>query len=173
MPARSRQTGFSLVELLIAMALLALLMVSIATAVHASFKSYETNERIAAATQATRTVLGRMMQEVRTASDVECTSMELTIYPPEDDSSADKLQYSLEAGALIYRRWVGTSVSVHTLLGGDDDVTVNSFTVFAETDDDGEGGTIVKSVTVSLSISVGDETLPVTTSAALRKNQEY
>ncbi len=170
MPTPSRQTGFTLAELLIAMALLVLLMVSLATAVHASLKSYEVNEQIASATQATRTVLSRMMQEVRTASDVDCTTLELTVYPPEGSGTVDKLRYSLQNGALIYTRWIGASSTDHTLLGGDDDVIVNSFMVWATLDD---GGTIVKSVTVSLNISVGDETLPVTTSAALRRNQEY
>jgi len=168
-----RQKGLSLVEMLIAMTLLALLMTSIVSAVYASLRSYEANERIAAATQAARTVLTRMMREVRTASDVEYTSMSLTIYPPEGDGNPDKIEYRLEGSALTYTRWNGASTGVHTLLGGEGDpVSVSSFYVSGQTGMDQEEP-YIKSITVAVNLAVGNEVLPVVASAALRCNQEY
>ncbi len=61
---RTRTKGFSFVEVLIALTLMAVLMTSIAAVVHASLQSYRENELITSMTQAARSILTRMMRDV-------------------------------------------------------------------------------------------------------------
>lgn len=164
--------AFTLVEVLIAAALLALLLSAVAVAMHASVQGYRENEHLTAMTQAARSVLARMMREVRTADEVDTTTFTLSILPPVDGSGVTLIQYAWTAGQLAYSRTTGAGTTTEVLLGGNTAVSAQSFTVTRET---GVAGplTYTKTVTATITFAAGGRTFAVTASADVRRNQEY
>ena len=77
------RNGFTLVELLLALALMGILLASVAAAFHASIQSYEVNTTIADATQAARSIMDRLARDVRQAHSVTATTSSVT---PSDGS---------------------------------------------------------------------------------------
>jgi prepilin-type N-terminal cleavage/methylation domain-containing protein len=172
MPRPPNRTGFSLVEVLIALALLAAILTAVAAAIQASLQSYRDNETITEATQTARSCLARMMREVRTADEVDSTSTSLTIIPPLDGSGLTQIQYELSGGALYYRRTVGGATTSQALLATTDDVRISSFNISRVTGTSG-GTPYTKSVTVRIGLSADGQSFYTTASASLRRNQEY
>jgi len=166
------RAGFSLVEILIAMALTAALLTSVAAAIQAALASYRENEAITEATQTARSCLTRMMREVRTADEVDSASGRLTILPPADGSGLTQLQYELSNGALYYRRTVGGTTTSQTLMATTDDVRIGTFNISSVTGTSG-GTTYTKSVTVKIGLTSDGKTFYTTSSASLRRNEEY
>lgn len=165
--------AFTLVEVLLSLAILAMLMAAIGSAVYASLDSYEQNEHIASATQATRAVLDRISRDIRTAAAVSAGSTQITIITPAG-SEAQQIDYDWDSGdgVLYYRRKVDGSTTSYPLLG-DGDVTISSFSVTYETGLDWEGISCTKSVTVLLDIAIDGKTFTMTGSASPRRNQLY
>jgi prepilin-type N-terminal cleavage/methylation domain-containing protein len=164
--------GFSFVEVLIAVVLMAMLMTSVAAAVHAALQSYRENELITSMTQSARSILTRMMRDVRTADEVDSTSTSLSILPPDDGSGVTLIQYELAGGTFYYRRTVGSTTTSEVLLAPGDQVSVDSFTVTRQT---GIRDSLVytESVTATITFTAGGRTFTVTASADPRRNQEY
>ncbi len=170
---RKQQKGFTLLELLISISLLAMLMASVAAAVHASLQSSTENTKLAALTQSARSVLNRITHDVRTAAAVDVTSTAVTIIPPAG-SGMDQIQYEFADGVLYYRRTVSGSQESFVLIGSaDENVTVGSFLVLSEIGLDWQGVSCTKSVTVTLGLTSGSNTLTVTASASPRRNQTF
>ncbi len=170
MPSPKKNRGFTLVEALLSLALLATLLASVAVAVHASLQSYTANDRIASITQASRVILSRMMSEVRSAANVNSSATQLTITPPDDGSGLQQIQYEYTGGQLHYRRTVNGVQSDHVLLGdGADGIVISAFSIVRE--DSNEG--IPLSVKARLVLTKGTASFGVTASAAIRRNQEY
>ena len=170
MPSPRKTRAFTVVEALLALTILAMLLASVAVAVHASMQSYTENERMAAVTQASRVILSRMMREVRTATDVDSTATLLTITPADDGSGLEQIQYQYTGGLLYYRRTVNGVQTTHVLLGdGADDIVISAFSIVRE--DSGEG--VPLSVKARLVLTKGTASFAVTASAAIRRNQEY
>ena len=138
MPSPKKNRGFTLVEALLSLALLAMLLASVAVAVHASLQSYTANDRIASVTQTSRVILSRMMSEVRSADDVDSSATLLTITPPDDGSGLTQIQYEYTSGGLHYRRTVNGVQSDDILTGdGADEIVISAFSIVRE--DSGEG----------------------------------
>ena len=165
--------AFTLVEVLLSLSILAMLMAAIGGAVYASLESYEENEHIATATQATRSVLDRISRDVRTAAAISTGASQIVIITPAG-SEAEQIDYDWDSsnGVLYYRRKVSGSTTSYPLLG-DGEVTINSFTVTSETGLDWQGVSCTKSVTVSIAIAIDGKTFTMTASAAPRRNQFY
>ncbi len=165
--------AFTLVEVLLSLAILAMLMAAVGGAVFASLDSYEENENIATATQATRSVLDRIARDIRTATAVSAGSTQITIITPAG-SEAQQIDYEWDTGdrVLYYRRNVDGSTTSYPLLG-DGEVTIDSFTVTYETGLDWQGTSCTKSVSVSIAIAIDGKTFTMTASAAPRRNQIY
>ena len=162
--------AFTLVEVLLTLTILAMLLASVAVAVHASLQSYTANESIASVTQASRVILSRMMREIRTAGDVDSTDTQLTITPPDDGSGLEQIQYEYTDGRLYYRRTVNGVRSDHVLLGdGADQIVISAFSIVRE--DNAQG--IPVSVKVRLVLNRDGANFAVTASAAIRRNREY
>jgi prepilin-type N-terminal cleavage/methylation domain-containing protein len=170
--APQRRTGFTLVEVLLAMALLAMLLTAIAVAVQAAMQGYRENERVAAVTQAARSVLARMMREIRTADEVDTTATSISILPPEDGSGITLIRYTWNNGELTYHQTIAGVTTSEVLLGGDRTVSAQSFTVSRETGTDGPV-VYTKSVTATITFAADRRRLAVTASADVRRNQEY
>jgi prepilin-type N-terminal cleavage/methylation domain-containing protein len=169
----TKTRGFSVVEVLIAVALMAVLITSVAAAVHAALQSYRENELITSMTQSARSILTRMMRDVRTADEVDSTSASLSILPPDDGSGVTLIRYELAGGTLFYRRTVGSTTTSEVLLAPEDQVSVDSFIVTRQT---GLRDTLIytQSVTAQITFTAGaGRTFTVTASADPRRNQEY
>ena len=170
---RQARSGFTLVEMLLALALGAMLLGSMGAAMKALLDGYQANDRIASVSQAARATLDHMMSDVRTASTVESTSSAMTITPAGQPTV--QIQYQLDSdGKLYYRKTIaggGTTSSV--LLGGTGLVGVNTFAVAPLRLQDDLGQWYTSAVTVRLVLQCGNETLAMTASACPRRNQEY
>ena len=166
---RSRIRAFTLIEVLMSLALLGMLLAAVAVGVHTSLMSYKENEEIAAVTQSARFVLHRMMREIRTAAVIDSASSQLTITPPDDGSGLSQIRYDYYDGVLYYHRTVSGEETSYVLLGGDDDdAAVNAFNVIREIDQAG----LTLSVTVRLDLAVDNQPFAVTASSTVRRNQE-
>ena len=161
--------GFTLIEMMMAMTIMALLMVTIGTAVDGSLGSYSENEKITSSTQLGRMILGRMLREVRTCADLDSSSMMLDITPPPSAVATDptRIVYEVVDGVLWRRETVQGTQTSQQLLGGGDGTSVETFLVLRE--DDPVGGPL--SVTIRLVVGVNGRTFALTTSAAIRSGQ--
>jgi prepilin-type N-terminal cleavage/methylation domain-containing protein len=65
-----KQTGFTIVEILLSLVILAMVMTAMAVALDASVINFQTNENISRTTNAARAALLRMTTELRTAAAV-------------------------------------------------------------------------------------------------------
>lgn len=168
-PAVPKRSGFTLVELLLVVSILAMLMCSVGAALYASMQSYQANNESTAASQMVRSVMTRISSDVRMATDVDSTSTQLTITPPANDTGLTRIVYEM-VGTTLVRHWtINGEVTTYVLIGPDSDATVDTFYVLRE--DDLEGNPL--SVTVRLALSVDDQSFAATSSACLRKYQLY
>ncbi len=175
MHERNRQCGFTLVEALISMAILAMLMTAIAAAIQASFDSYTENEKIATVTQTGRAVLDRMTREIRTAQAVSYDYTTLTIIPPADGSGVTQIDYQhdYEQG-LLYTVTKNGTPTTYVLIGvGNDDVQIINFYIQQEMGKDWQDLDCTKSITISMELLIGDRSYQLTSTAAPRRNQLY
>jgi len=167
--AANKRNGFTLLEAILSLAILALLLSASAVAMHASLQSYHENDRIAAASQTARSVLSRMMTDIRTASAVSYAGTCLTITSP----GGETIQYELLNGDFYYRRTApGTPVS-YVLIGASEQVRPTVFAVVLERPLDPNGQPYTKSATAKLTLAYDGKTLPLTASSSVRRNQQY
>ena len=169
MKPRTRKHGFTLVEVLLAVTILAIVLASIGTAIDASISSYRANDDIASVTQITRMVMSRMMREVRTAVDIDSTATYLVITPPDNAQGITQIRYDYIDSVLYRSQIVGGQTLTQVLIGNEDDVAIGLFSIVRE--DDLEGNPI--SVTVRMGMSVGKQEMSMTSSACIRKRQLY
>lgn len=167
MRRRHRQHAFSLAEMLIALAITAMLMAAMAAAIHSSLTSYRENEKSAALVQAARSILSRMMDQVRTAADIDSTASRLRI--DQDETGLNWVEYQFYAGTLFYTQTVSGSTEWHELLAYDDDVSVTEFNVLREETPEG----VPLSVTTRLVLVVKDRTFAMTATSAVRRFQSF
>ena len=165
--------GFTIVEMLMALTILAILLSAVAVAMHASLKNYGENTKIAELTQASRVVLNRMMSEIRTTDGVDSASQRVTIIPPTNPEGLTEIEYELNGGVLYCRRTVSGVQTSESLIASDEEVQVTGFSIVRETGIDGEGLTYTKSVTTRMDLESGGNTLSVTASACPRRNLAY
>jgi len=172
-----RKKAFTLVELLVGIALAAMLLAAVAAAVHGSLMSQAANDQVASTTQAARFVLDRITRDIRTAAAVDqyAGTTTITIAPPDDGSGLQQIEYEYDSAnrALLYRRTVNGNTTTQTLFGGDDKVSVRSFVAIYELGVDWQGMDCTSSVTIRLEFEVDDEIFAVTASAAPRRNRLY
>ena len=173
MNATRTNSGFTIIEMLVAVAILALLLTSVAIAFHGSLLSYSENEKIAETMQVARVVLNRLVSEVRTADAVDSDSQRVTIIPPVNSEHITEIECELSEGVLYYRRVVMGTQESQVFIASDENVQVESFSVTRETDVDGEGVTYTTALTVQLVLRSGANRFPLTASACPRRNQEY
>lgn len=164
-----REVGFTAVELVLSLALLSLLLSALTFAVHGAVKSYEVNASAASLNQSARTLLARMVREVRQAQNVDVATNQLRIYPVAGVGNPAEIQYSLEGGVFYYRTTSGGQTTTYELLGSDDKVTVQSFGVSLTTVTQA-GETYAVLATIEIVLESDGKTLAITASAAPRRN---
>ncbi len=156
----------SLVEMLLALAIMASLLAAVAVAMHASLMSYDENDKAAMVTQAARISVERIMRRVRGAYEVDSNENSLTIYMNPELS--DYYQYEQSAGCLYCHQNTGEGVDTYILLG-DENITVDTFDVLRQ--EDLEGNTL--SVKIRLEVSTDTSEMGITATSALRRAQSY
>ncbi len=169
---RGRAGGFTLMEALITLAIMAVLMAALGTAFSASMTSFQENQRIATASQTARAVLQRMMGEIRTCAAVDANSASITILPP-DANIVQRIQYRYDPAnkRLTYVRRIGGTDYSYTACG--EDGSLKAFTVTTTTGQDWQGITCIKNVRVAMTLQFGPQTFQVTASASPRRNQVF
>lgn len=171
MKKKSRK-GFSLVELLIAVAMTAVLISAVAAGLNAAIISYNENDKASSTMQAARSILSRLSDEIRAADTVDATASTVSIIPAQNDQGLTLLEYSLQNGALVLGRTIHGVLTTQTLLDGTGDVQLAGFGISSVAGQDSEGLACTKSVTARLSLRIGMRTLDMTASASPRRNRD-
>ena len=172
-PPRRKRAGFTLVEVMLSLAIMAVIMAAVGAAMHGAFLAYAENNKIAQVTQTARSVLHRMMQEVRTAEAVTSTATSVSVVPPDNAEGLSLIVYELTNGTLFYKRTVNGEVLTEPVVGAGDGVTIQNFTVWRETATDGEGVEYTTRLTARLDISAGANRLDVSAAVCPRRNMTF
>lgn len=163
--ARSVAKSFSLVELLIALAVSVILLAAIATAFKASAVNYQENEDIFKTVNTARQALIRMTNDIRTATAV-------SVSEPTYQCSLITAQ-----GADITYRYNSGDNKLYLVTNGDtsdpdyvlcENVSAMSFS--KETALDEFSVEYVKSVQISITATSGNDSRTVSAAALVRKN---
>ncbi|HHH75982.1 MAG TPA: type II secretion system protein [Phycisphaerae bacterium] len=175
MKRQHHAAGLTLIELLVAAVLTAILITSIAVAMHASLENYSVNQRVANGTHVARRVLNNISEKIRTAQAVDSGggSSILRIVPP-DSEGIDQIEYELVGTVLYYRETIGATTNTYILVGDTlDDVKVDTFTVTKESGLDSEGQPCTAKVIIDLGLDIKGQPINMRASASPRKNQTY
>ncbi len=156
------KNGFSLVELLIALAITALLLVAVAVAFNASVMSYSQNEDMFKAVNSARQALVRITTQLRTG------------YLVDPCAPSNECSFYTAGGEDITYRYNAAENKLYLVTNDDltdsdyvlcDNITSMSF-VKTPTDD----GSDTKSVQISMTVVVGNAQRTVTSAAVIRRN---
>ena len=175
-PMRNR-VGLTLIELMLALAISAVLLTAVAVAMQASMHSYNENEKSAVSIQTFRSILQRMAREVRTADGVDAHTTSRSINPPAG-SGVEEIHYEFTNGQLIYRTVEDGNSTSYILVDANSATAagnpwVSDFTVAREAGTDSEGNACTKSVTVRLTLNIDGEVVGMTATASPRRNQSF
>lgn len=166
--ARVARGGMTLVEVLMAVSIVAMLAASVGSAVKGSLQGYADNTNLADMSQAARTAATKILGEIRLADDVTSSTGQLTIYT--NAARTNGTIYQLVSGTLQYNPLVnGVVGTAEPLIGSDGQITVTAFSVVrAES-------AVPKTLSASirLTLTSGGQTYETTFAAAVRKNQSY
>jgi len=161
--ATSNGCGFTIVELLLALAIASILLAAVATAFNASIINYRENEDIFKAINSARGALLRITSQLRTADAVDPTSPanECTLIT----AGGDDVTYQYNNGDNKLYLIDNLSGSNYVLC---DNVTAMSFTK-TPTDD----GTDCKSVQISITVARGNAQRKISAAAVIRRNLSW
>lgn len=159
-----RQTGFTLVELLLAVAIAGMLLAAVAVAFNASAVNCRENEEIFKTINNARQALFRMTSQLRTADAVD------------PNAPSNECSLITAAGEDITYRYNSTDNKLYLVTNDDltdsdyvlcDNVTAMTCTKNAVVED---SQVKVKSVQISMTVANGDMQRTVSTAAVIRRN---
>jgi len=159
------ETGFTIVELLLALAIASILLATIATAFNASIINYRENEDMFKVINSARQSLFRITSQLRTADAVEPSAPvnECTLITAGGDDIT--YQYNNADNKLYLITNDDLSDPDYVLC---DNVTAMTFTK-TPTDD----GTDCKSVQISITVTRGNVERKISAAAAIRRNLSW
>ena len=162
---RYKKRGFTIVELLLALAIGAMLMVAVAVAFNASAINYEENEAIFKTISSARQALLRMTSQLRTSEGVVI----------DPNSPANECSFLTSAGQDITYQYRSADKKLYLITNSDgmeyvlcDNVAAMTFTRTSAVNDD--GFLVCKSVQISMTVAHGDTQRTVSTAAVIRRN---
>ena len=161
---RKYKRAFTIVELLVALAITAMLLTAVAIAFNASIKNYQENEKMFQTMNSARQALLRMTTHLRTANwaDPFSPASESTL----TTATGQNITYRYNSGdKKLYLITLDDPTDSDYVLC--DNVTAMNFK--KETGVDG-ATTYVKSVAISMTIGIGDARLTASSAAVIRKN---
>ncbi len=155
--------GFTIPELLIAMAITGLLLAAIAVVFNASVINYRTNEDIIRVTNNARQALSRITSQLRTADAVDPNSPvnECTLYT----AGGENITFRYDSSDNKLYLTDNSTGNDYVLC---DNVTAMTFT--SQTGIDDVGNTFVKSVQISMTLVSGNAERKVSAAAVIRRN---
>jgi len=167
-PERSRGTnnrsGFTLVELLIALAIGAILLAAVAVAFNASAINYQQNEDIFKAINSARQALFRITSQLRTASAVD------------PNAPSNECTMITAAGEDITYRYNSSDKKLYLITNYDtsdaDYVLCDNVTAMNCTKTIGvvDATTVVKNVQISITVASNDIEKTISAAAVIRRN---
>ena len=166
-----RRAGFTIVEMMMALVILAMLMTAVGVAVDASIKNYHDNEALYKTVNTARAALLRITTDVR-------TSQAVALIGTEAGNDADNTQCSmLTVDGADVRYWfdAGSQTLYLKKVTTDEDFVLckNVTNVTFNRDEGSEAGTkYVRNVRVSLTVTDADGQMPQTlaVAAVVRRN---
>jgi len=155
-----QKRAFTVVELLMALAITAMLLTAVAVAFNASVKNYQENEKMFKAMNNARQAMLRMTAQLRTAdcNSVSVTSTECTLTTA--DGQHITYRYNSDDKKLYFVTNDDMTDSDYVLC---DNVTAMTFT-------QAPSGSNVQSVQISMTVGVGNVTQTVSSAAVIRRN---
>lgn len=162
MQHRRQKPGFTIVELLVALAITAMLLAAVAAAFNASVINYQENEKMYKTMNNARQAMLRMTAQLRTAdcNSVSTTSTECTL--------------TAAGGQNITYRYNNAERKLYLVTNDDpsdsdyvlcDNVKAMTFTQVLD-------GSKVESVQISMTVEIGNISQTVSSAAVIRKNLE-
>ena len=165
MSTKKHKAGFTIVELLISLAITVLLLTAVAIAVNASAMNYKENKSIFDTVNSARQALYRITTQLRTADSVDPNTADNLCSFFQSADSNDFMTYSYDdSNDTLYL--IDSSSVPYTLC---ENVTAMTFTKNSAVV---EGLTIVKSVQISMIVSDGNITQNFSAAAVIRRNLE-
>ena len=157
-------TGFTIVELLLTLAITALLLVAVAAAFNSSITNYQENEDIFKAVNNARQALFRITNQLRTANAVDPNSPNNVCTLITDGGDDITYQYNSGDNTLYLITNYDATDDDYVLC---DNVTAMTFKKDTETAD---ATTYVKNVQISMTVVSGNVQRKVSAAAVIRKN---
>lgn len=160
------KNGFGIVELLIAMAITAMLLAAVAVAFNASMMNYRQNEDIFKAINSARQAMFRITTQLRTG------------YAVDPNSPANECSFFTAGGEDITYRFVGAENKLYLITNDDptdsdyvlcDNITAMTFTRVTDIDPS-DGLEYTQSVQIFITVEIGDAQRTVTSAAVIRRN---
>jgi prepilin-type N-terminal cleavage/methylation domain-containing protein len=158
--SRYKKRGFTIVELLLALAIGAMLLVAVAVAFNASAMNYEENEAIFKTISSARQALLRMTSQLRTAIGVD------------PNSPANECSFFTSAAEDITYQYRSADKKLYLITNSDGQEYVLCDNVVAMTFDRTLTDDLLncKSVQISMTVAHGDTQRTVSTAAVIRRN---
>ena len=158
-----KRSGFTLVEILIALAVLGLLMAAVAVAFNASAINYAANRDMFQAMSTARQAMMRITSDLRTATAV--LDSEPATQCSMNTADGRNITYQFNAGENILYLVDNDAAASYVLCRN---VTAMAFGRTASVDDP----LIIKSVILSMTVTVGNESQSVSSAAVIRRNMD-
>jgi prepilin-type N-terminal cleavage/methylation domain-containing protein len=151
--------GFTLAELLIALAVMGILLAAVAVAFNASFTNYRENEDIFKSLNKARQALNRITTQIRTAKEVYVI-----------DETLEQCSMETCDGQVIRYQYNSTNNTLNLEANGNsyvlcDNVTDMNFVKTKAVDND-----FAKSVQISMTVASGDTQRTISAAAVIRRN---
>ena len=154
-------TGFTIAEMLIALAVMGMLLAAVAIAFNASVINYQVNEDIFKSISAARQAMHRMTTEIRTAEAID----------PNTPNNVCSLLLADGATIIDYRYEAGEQ-KLYLDTGGTGYLLCNNVTTMTFTKNSGFCDSVpcIKSVEISMTVSSGNESQTISAAAVVRRN---
>jgi len=154
------ENGFTIAELLIALAITGLLLVAVAVAFNASITNYRENEDIFKTINTARQALLRITSQLRTADAVDPNA-------PNNECSL----FTADGEDITYQyRSADNKLYLITNSDGQEYVLCDNVTAMTFKKDTAAGDAYVKSVQISMTVESGNVQRTVSAAAAVRRN---
>jgi len=161
---RNKALGFSIIELLIALAMAGLLLTAVAVAFDASANSSRENQELFKIVSPTRAALFRITSQLRTAVAVDPNTA--TNQCSLITATGEDLTYQYKSGdGKLYLVTNDDSTDPDYVMC--ENITNMAFTKIIASRD---GQTYVKSVQISITVSLGNNSRTIASAAVIRKN---
>jgi prepilin-type N-terminal cleavage/methylation domain-containing protein len=158
MKRHQQSNAFTVVEVLISLAILAILLTALATAFNASSMSYRENRNIATAMNTARAATDKMVMLIRTGQ------------PDPADTAANTCTLATSDGTDMTFSYNSGQKKLYCITGGQnylmcENVSAMSFAKTLSSD-----ASCVKSVLMSMTVSIGDVSKTVSAAVVVRRN---